>query len=522
MEKFSFAFFSLATLVFIATVNRSEADSSVIDLGGEWSFASSNKTITGTGKSDKFTVASKRTVPGDIYTDLFNNKIIDDPLYGDNHLFTTWISSDDWSYSRRFNFDMQQLNKASAFLITEGLDTIAAVSLNGKQIAQSSNQFVSSFADITKLLQDQNTIQVDFKSPVQYAAQMASAYKTSSGHDVPPVCPPSIQHGDCHPNFLRKAQYSFSWDWGPSFPTIGISQPIRIAVVESVYFRDFTWTTQLDGNFWNVNVETLVLNQNENSEVVWIISIDELGVEMEFVRKIREGTQMTTHQMQVKGKRQVNIYLSNQRRNGIVEMTKKIGFKTVDLVQDYVDPNKVSLGRDFYFRINGVPIFLKGSNWIPISMFPLTGNYTDRLRFLLDSAAEVGMNALRVWGGGLYETEEFYNYASTKGILIWQDLMFACALYPTNKEFLDSVQTEMQQQIWRLRKHASILVYAGNNENEIAIRDHWWSVSNYSEAQEVSDYVALYADTISPIVRQSDPSRPFLLSSPSNGIQTEM
>ncbi|PAV86607.1 hypothetical protein WR25_00328 [Diploscapter pachys] len=346
---------------------------------------------------------------------------------------------------------MQQLNKASAFLITEGLDTIAAVSLNGKQIAQSSNQFVSSFVDITKLLQDQNTIQVDFKSPVQYAAQMASAYKTSSGHDVPPVCPPSIQHGDCHPNFLRKAQYSFSWDWGPSFPTIGISQPIQIAVVESVYFKDFTWTTQLDG-----------------------------------------------------------------------KMTKKIGFKTVDLVQDYVDPNKVSLGRDFYFRINGVPIFLKGSNWIPISMFPLTGNYTDRLRFLLDSAAEVGMNALRVWGGGLYETEEFYNYASTKGILIWQDLMFACALYPTNKEFLDSVQTEMQQQIWRLRKHASILVYAGNNENEIAIRDHWWSVSNYSETQEVSDYVALYADTISPIVRQSDPSRPFLLSSPSNGIQTEM
>ncbi|PAV82579.1 hypothetical protein WR25_26696 [Diploscapter pachys] len=131
------------------------------------------------------------------------------------------------------------------------------------------------------------------------------------------------------------------------------------------------------------------------------------------------------------------------------------------------------------------------------------------------------MNTLRICGVGVYESEEFYDYAAEKGILIWQDLMFSCTLYPMDDEFIENVKTEVRQQIWRLRKHTSILTFNANNENELAIRKHWYKADNYTEKQQVSDYVALYVNVISPIVKKLlDSSHPFLLSSPSNGIET--
>ncbi|ETN80984.1 hypothetical protein NECAME_08833 [Necator americanus] len=153
-------------------------------------------------------------------------------------------------------------------------------------------------------------------------------------------------------------------------------------------------------------------------------------------------------------------------------------------------------------------------------MFPSL-NHTMRMEFLLDSAVDAGMNTLRVWGGGMYESEEFYDLADGKGILLWQDLMFACALYPADVDFLTTVRTEVKQQIWRIKRHTSVLLWAGNNENEIAIRLHWWSVENYDEDEQVEDYLKLYGETIKPLVEAADPSRPFLLSSPSNGVRTE-
>ncbi|KAJ1354713.1 hypothetical protein KIN20_011718 [Parelaphostrongylus tenuis] len=207
-------------------------------------------------------------------------------------------------------------------------------------------------------------------------------------------------------------------------------------------------------------------------------------------------------------------------KNGENEITRHIGFRHVELVQNYVDVGQPSKGRHFYVKINDRPIFLKGSNWIPVSMF-LSVNNTRRVRFLLDSAVETGMNTLRVWGGGVYESDEFYDNADSKGILLWQDLMFACALYPTDNDFTENVRTEVNQQIWRIKRHSSVLLWAGNNENEVAIRSHWWKVKNYNESAQVKDYVYLYSEIIKPLVGAADPSRPFLMSSPSNGVRTE-
>ncbi|KAK6049543.1 hypothetical protein COOONC_12952, partial [Cooperia oncophora] len=184
-------------------------------------------------------------------------------------------------------------------------------------------------------------------------------------------------------------------------------------------------------------------------------------------------------------------------------ITHYIGFRHVELIQDYVDQQQKAKGRHFYVKINDRPVFLKGSNWIPISMF-LTQNNTERMEFLLDSMIETGMNTLRVWGGGVYESEEFYQYADSKGILLWQDLMFACALYPTNEDFLKSVETEVHQQIWRIKRHPSILLWAGNNENEIAIRSHWWTVENYTVKQRVSKRFVLSRATMLSNINNSE------------------
>ncbi|KAK6045370.1 hypothetical protein COOONC_17124, partial [Cooperia oncophora] len=336
----------------------------------------------------------------------------------------------------------------------------------------------------------------------------------SHGHSVPPVCPPPSYHGECHPNFIRKAQYSFSWDWGPAMPTMGISKAIQIVAFNDFFLEDFTWITERTEDSWLVRGDLKVFTDGKSGDVDYVVNIDELQVSDGASYSIKPRTEAVLLPFKLRIPRdKVEQWWPNV-------ITHYIGFRHVELIQDYVDQQQKAKGRHFYVKINDRPVFLKGSNWIPISMF-LTQNNTERMEFLLDSMIETGMNTLRVWGGGVYESEEFYQYADSKGILLWQDLMFACALYPTNEDFLKSVETEVHQQIWRIKRHPSILLWAGNNENEIAIRSHWWTVENYTEKDQVKDYVRLYSGVVRPLVEAADPSRPFLLSSPSNGQETE-
>jgi hypothetical protein len=193
-----------------------------------------------------------------------------------------------------------------------------------------------------------------------------------------------------------------------------------------------------------------------------------------------------------------------------------IGFRTIELIQDPLPGNSLS----FFFKVNGHPMFMKGSNWIPSSIFP--ENMTnERIEFLLRSAAEANMNMLRVWGGGVYESDYFYDLADRLGIFIWQDFMFACALYPVNQEFIETVRTETIQVVRRLQHHPSVAIWAGNNENELAIISPWYPEILLRRQTYYSEYRKLYVDTIGKIVGWEDPTRPYLTSSPTNGLQTE-
>lgn len=197
-----------------------------------------------------------------------------------------------------------------------------------------------------------------------------------------------------------------------------------------------------------------------------------------------------------------------------MENMKNIGFRTIELIQDPLDE-----GLTFYFRVNNLPIFAKGSNYIPGSIFPELSTRREIILPLLTSAKEANMNMLRVWGGGMYESNLFYESADELGILIWQDFMFACNMYPTSDSFLESVANEVSQNVKRLKHHASIALWAGNNENEIAIYGNWYGTGDKEIYKD--DYIKLYVNLIKNLVEQLDTTRSFVVSSPSNGLYSD-
>lgn len=200
--------------------------------------------------------------------------------------------------------------------------------------------------------------------------------------------------------------------------------------------------------------------------------------------------------------------------NDILHKQIRVGFRTVKLVQEPLEK-----GRSFYFRINGVPIFAKGSNFIPASVFPELGAKETTIRHLLSAAKETHMNMLRIWGGGVYESELFYDLADEYGIMIWQDFMFACAMYPTTDSFLRNVREEVVQNVIRLKNHPSIVLWASNNENEAALYGNWYGTGS-TEVYK-TDYMKLYVNLLKKEVEMLDPLRPFVVSSPGNGVYEE-
>nr|XP_030127530.3 beta-mannosidase isoform X2 [Taeniopygia guttata] len=382
-------------------------------------------------RSGNGSVALRAEVPGCVHTALLGRGLIQDPYYRFNDVMYRWISLDNWTYSRMFKtpFDIRKWQKVN--LVFEGVDTVAQILLNNVTLGRTDNMFNRYSFDITSMIQEVNFVEVRFLSAVSYAAEQSRCYKA---HSIPPACPPPVQKGECHVNFIRKS-----------------------AAVEA-------WWPNGHGKQTGYNMTTTFM--------------------------MEAGCQM--------------------------EKFSKVYFRTVELVQE---PIPGSPGLSFYFRINGRPIFIKGSNWIPADSFQDRVTY-DTLRLLLKSAADANMNALRVWGGGIYEQDEFYDICDEIGIMIWQDFMFACALYPTDQNYLESVRAEVSHQVRRLKSHPSIILWSGNNENEAAIASNWFSIPYSDIGVYVKDYVMLYVKNIRKIVLSEDKSRPFITSSPTNGLES--
>ncbi|VDN07595.1 unnamed protein product [Thelazia callipaeda] len=488
----------------------------------QWYFQSANSSIKG-----------KAEVPGDIYKDLLHLNYITEPLFGANDYSLRWVPRTDWTYYTTFDITKNWTKVKIVLLNVYGLDTIADVFFNDELILKANNQFLLYTVVLKNWKIGKNNLVIRFESPINYAKQRSDSYQKLFGHVLPPECPVYEFRGECHVNFIRKIQASFGWDWGPSLPTVGIWQPITVEGVQTVFLQKISTLVSYQKPNFIVLVEITVWSAMKTSNVEVIISISDISISEQFQVSFISMQRNTVKRKVIvpdnlierwwpsgSGKQKLyNLTATIICKEEMYNKTIRIGFRTVELIQNYVDNEKPELGREFYFKINDRPIFLKGSNWIPSSAFPAR-NHRFRQEFLLKSAHASNMNVLRVWGGGRYESDYFYDLADELGILIWQDMMFACALYPVDKEYLYNVQDEIYFQIERLRHHPSIFIWSGNNENELGVRQ-WFAARNYTLTQSVSDYMKLYNETIRSIIARLDDSRPYILSSPTNGLESE-
>uniref|UniRef100_A0A3P8NCU1 Beta-mannosidase n=1 Tax=Astatotilapia calliptera TaxID=8154 RepID=A0A3P8NCU1_ASTCA len=442
-----------------------------VNLNGKWRLSNSNGSLL-----------LPAQVPGCVHSALQQQGYITDPYFRFNDVSYRWIALDNWTYTTTFTLSAELSVKQKVLLVFDGVDTVGSVSLNGIAVGKTNNMFC-------RHVYGENVLQVGLLSPILYASEQRKAH---TSYVVPPECPPGVQKGECHVNFIRKEQSSFSWDWGPSFPTMGLWKGVRLEAFDILQL---------------VQVSSVPLYSTSHLILITNLFLGINGYQVKLWWPNGHGEQ-PFYRLTIRGFQDEFLIFSTE---------SKVYFRTVELIQE---PVVGSPGLSFYFRINGKPIFLKGSNWIPVHSFQDQVT-PDVLKNLLQSAVDANMNALRVWGGGVYEQDLFYEICDELGIMVWQDFMFACAMYPTETDFIQTVREEVVQQVQRLKSHPSIIIWSGNNENEAALATDWFDIPASQRPKYIRDYVMLYVDNIKKLVQEEDQSRPFLVSSPTNGAESE-
>ncbi|MDX1522074.1 MAG: hypothetical protein R3264_10640 [Anaerolineae bacterium] len=400
-------------------------------------------------------------VPGGVHTDLLAVERIPDPFVADNEKRVQGIAETDWVYRRTFTVSAGLLAHQRIFLVCDGLDTLAEIRLNGEVLGQTDNMFRQYHWEVkSRLSEGDNELIITFRSPLQYVAPR-QAERPLSG----------VSHAIPGGPYLRKAPCQFGWDWGPKLLPIGIWQDIRLegrslAKFDDVHLRQH----HRDGS---VGLEAAVsLERWQAGPLTATIQVTEPdGAVVNREASIADDTQ--TLQVTIENPRLwwpngygdqplYQVELTLRDAESIYDRrTYQIGLRTLELRQTEDD-----WGKSFTFVINGVPIFAKGANWIPADSFPT--RLTDQhLENLIRDAAATHQNMLRVWGGGFYEEERFYDLCDKYGILVWQDFIFSCSIYPMDQEsFIENVRQEAVENIRRLRHRASLALWCGNNEME--------------------------------------------------------
>ncbi len=467
-------------------------------------------------------------VPGSVHLDLLNNDKIEDPFFRLNELDLQWIDKLDWQYKTDFNVSEDLLSKQHLELEFLGLDTYSKIILNDSLILQTDNMFRNYIIDCKTLLKKgRNTLRIIFESPIVKGLQKHDeiGYKLpESGNDLAEIG--QVDGAKKVGILSRKAGYHFGWDWGPRLVTSGIWKPVKLRGWSAIKIEDlFIKQTRLDS----------IANLTAIIEVDAIASVDEANVEVLVNNKPIKSSNVAL----IKGKNllKVPFHIKNPELwwpNGMGEQvlynveviinsnsntdskSHRIGLRNITLVTD-----KDSLGSEFYFKVNGYPVFMKGANYIPQDPFP-TKPDKSHYEFILNSAKQANMNMIRVWGGGIYEKDLFYDLCDEKGLLVWQDFMFACAMYPGDDSFLENAKQEAIYNVKRLRNHASIALWCGNNENQWAWQNWGWK-ENVAEDQskEVAEmmwqsYEDLFHTILPDVVMQYDSNRQYWASSPSS------
>ncbi len=427
------------------------------------------------------------TIPGTVHTDLLQNKLIPDPFFGTNEKQLQWIENEDWVYQSEFQISKTELANQNLLLQFEGLDTYAEVFLNTVPILKADNMFRTWKIQVKKHLKEgKNELKIVFHSPVIKGKEETKklTYTLPGDEKV----------------FTRKAQYQYGWDWGPRLVTAGIWKKVSIQYHNSVTLNSVKFNQK------NLSAEKAELEFTANvystSAGKLLFSVNDKTQEIDVKRGLN-AVVLAYDIVQPKfwwtnglGEAHLYDFTITVSKGSTVETSKKlkIGLRTIELIQE-----KDKIGTSFYFKLNGVPVYMKGANYIPPDSF-LTRTTTADYKKLVKDAVDANMNMLRVWGGGVYADDAFYDECDANGILVWQDFMFACAMYPGDASFLKNVKNEVIDNVTRLQNHPSIALWCGNNENDEGWHNWGWQKQyNYSKSDSTevwNSYRKLFHEVI--------------------------
>lgn len=489
-----------------------------MSLDGEWALA-----------CEDAAVSASVTVPGSAWEALIEQGIIEDPFHGTNEHDVGWVHASSWRFLKRFTLSKEFIARPCVSLVCHGIDTVATVSVNGQVIGEVANMFVRHEFDARPVLvEGENTLTIEIASPTGAAARERRRHGVNLRvmHALPGI------------PFLRKAQYSFGWDWGPKLPDIAIWKPVELVATDGIRIASVHPSCTLHRAPGHGPVAfpsaTLAVAVTLDARAT---AGDPGLIEARATLTTPGGKIVTGASPAAGGKAVVMLEVPDPDPwwpNGFgtpalhrLEVVLVAGGKEIDRVVQRVGLREVELvrepdewGESFYFKVNGVPVFAKGANWIPSDSFIPRGRRLGLHRMLLQAAVDANMNMVRVWGGGIYEDDEFYDACDELGLLVWQDFPFACAIYPHWPSFLDGVEVEAIQNVIRLRHHASLALWCGNNE----IEQLWLGISNlvlffkpWLKKRFKQGYLELFEKRLPAIVARLDPGRPYWPSSPSNG-----
>ncbi len=467
-------------------------------------------------------------VPGTVHTDLLANKKIADPFYRTNERDQQWIDKKDWEYRTTVTIDAATLARDHLELVFAGLDTYADVYLNDALVLSADNMFREWTADIKAHAKPgANALRVYFHSPVNEGLKRLEAFGF-----IPPASNDQSENGGLGDKkvsvFTRKAGYHYGWDWGPRFVTSGLWRPVTLRAWNAARISDLNIVQ--DSVSKDVAHLTAVFEIQADAAGKAVISLQsptDASIRGQATIDLKPG--LNTGQVSVTVAKP-KLWWSNGLGDAFLytlkgqlvtagttdSRTVKTGLRTLKIVQK---PD--ADGKSFYVEINGVSVFMKGANYIPNDNFlpRVTPAVYDRV---VKSAVDTHMNMLRVWGGGVYEDDYFYDQCDKHGILIWHDFMFACSMYPDDQAFLDNVRAEAGYNVKRLRNHASIALWIGNNEIDSAWENDvpnggWGWKQTYTPAQRDQlwrGYQAIFHKILPETIAQYDPQRAYRPSSP--------
>ncbi len=465
-------------------------------------------TLTG----DTLSIKMQVDVPSVVQQSLYENGVIPHPYLGTVENQLLWISDHVWDYALRFDVDEGLLEKEFVELVFEGLDTYADISLNGYELISTDNQFREWKVDVKRYLKEKdNLLEVHFTG---YDSVMTDLYE-----QVLPVLPEKYA-------VSRKAPYQHGWDWAPKYKNVGIWKPVKLMGWNEVRLEDAYAVTGIADSVHAMLTLHLDVENATNGEYEVIVSTGSTILANKslslskgrhhkvFPVFIQDPQLWWPNEMGEQPLYDFEVVLKKDDR--VLDTKKfKTGIRTFEMVDE---PD--SIGRAFYFKVNGVPMYAKGANYVPEEMIETWINADNTLK-LLQMAKNAHFNMLRVWGGGIYPSDDFFNICDSLGILVWQDFMYAGSMYPFDETFLENARIEAEEQVRRLASHPSLALWCGGNEISEGYYNWGWQQSlGWSEEDDQAikeGYNQLFKYILPWSVEIYDGSRPYWPSSPSKG-----